>query len=312
MMPHPGKSRDRVPKWLEISPDYQCNNRCVGCFSVQDSGEGMDNRQVVEALVSGRRRGATGLWLGGGEPTLRRDLPKMMLQARKLGYERIKVQTNGMMLGYPNYVRTCVKAGMSEVNFSIKGASAESHDRLTQTPGCFDAMLKGIAAVREAGLPMEGDILVYASNVEELPEMVRFYTELGIGRYNIWLLSAVDAKESAVAHEVPRIGAVMPPLMKAMSLGLSSAPDFITSLHTPPCTIPEGFEACEFFAADLDLLVANPDGYWFWLEESPIEGGHYFERCGGCAARGRCGGVREEYLRIYGGEEFEPLGDGRL
>ena len=51
---------------------------------------------------------------------------------------------------------------------------------------------------------------------------------------------------------------------------------------------------CEFFAADLDLLVANPDGYSFWLEESPIEGGHYFERCGGCAPRGRCGGVREE------------------
>ena len=28
-------------KWLEITADYKCNNRCVGCFSVQDDGPGI-------------------------------------------------------------------------------------------------------------------------------------------------------------------------------------------------------------------------------------------------------------------------------
>lgn len=297
---------ERRVEWLEISADYRCNNRCIGCYSVQgDAGE-MSSREIVAELEAARRRGATSLWLGGGEPTLRKDLAGVVRAAKRLGYTRIKLQTNGMRLAYPDYTRALAEAGVTEINFAIKGATAASHDRLTRTPGCHELMVRGMRETRALGLQMEGDILVYRSNAAELPEMVRTYTAEGLGRYNVWLFSATDQGDRELSGQVPKLADVVPHLTRAMDLGLSDRPDFITSLHTPPCTVPESHHATLFHAADLNLLVANPGGYRFFLEESPIEGGHYLERCGACAWRARCGGVRVDYLKVYGDAEFRP------
>jgi MoaA/NifB/PqqE/SkfB family radical SAM enzyme len=294
-------------KWLEISADFVCNNRCVGCFSVTGDGPRMSTGEAFATLRRGRAAGAEWLWLGGGEPTLRKDLFAIAAEARRLGYRRIKLQTNGMLLSYPEFVERAVDAGINEVNFAIKGSTPLIHDRLTQTPGCFELMVKGMAEWRARGLPMDGDILLYRSNIRDLAEMVRVHTGHGVERYNLWLFSAVDQKDDVLASEVPRIGEVIPFIEEAAALGLGRRSDFISSLHTPPCTVPPALSLVDWYAADLDLLVANPGGYSFRLEESPIEGGLYFERCRGCALRSRCNGVRKDYVAIFGDEEFQPV-----
>ena len=293
--------------WLEISADYRCNNRCIGCFSVlDDGGPSMSSREIAAALVTARERGATNLWLGGGEPTLRKDLVATVRRARELGYERVKLQTNGMLLAYPEFTERLVSAGVTEVNFAIKGARAETHDRLTRTPRCHEVMLKGMAEARSHALSLEGDILVYRSNMAELPDMVRQYAEAGLARFNVWLFSATDQGDRDLSQQVPRISDVMPFIVQALDEHPERPADFISSLHTPPCTIPKSHRRAAFHAADLRLWVQNPGGYGFFLEESPIEGGHYLPGCAGCALRKDCGGVRQDYLAIHGDAELAP------
>lgn len=313
----------RPLRWLEVTADYRCNNRCVGCFSVAPSDAdgdgggdaGMSSEEAISHLVYGRRAGAEGAWFGGGEPTLRRDLSLLIATARRLGYRRVKLQTNGMLLAYPDYTRRLVAAGLSEVNFSLKGATAEEHDRLTRTPGCHDRLVEGIAQARAAGLSLEGDVLLYRDNAASLPELVRRYATLGLTRFHLWLYSAMagsaaDADDMS-ANDPPCIAEVMPHITAAMdaarALGLSPREDFITSLHTPPCTVPRSHHAALFYAPDLALLVTNPGGHRFLLEDSPIEGGVYFERCGRCAFRSRCGGARADYVARFGDAEFQPV-----
>ncbi|SRR5579883_970790 len=296
-------------KWLELTPDYRCNNRCVGCFSVQPEGAGGPTMPLAESLQNlalGRRLGARAAWLGGGEPTLREDLFAVAAAARRLGYERVKLQTNGMRLAEPEFTRRLAAAGVTEVNLSIKGADEATHDRLTRTPGCHRLLLEGLAQARAHGLALEADVLLYKSNAHELPDIVRRYTERGVERYNLWLLSAMPGDDEA-QREAPKIAEVMPHIVAAMDLRLSPRPDFITSLHTPPCTVPASHAAARFFAPDLGLLVTNPGGFRFPLEQSPIEGGVYFDRCHSCALRPRCGGARADYVALYGDEEFQPV-----
>lgn len=293
-------------KWVELIADYRCNNRCVGCYSVADDGPSMTTREAFETLQRGRRAGADCLWLGGGDPTLRKDLLAIVRAASRLGFRRIKLQTNGMLLSYPDFTERLVEAGLSEVAFAIKGASAETHDHYTRTPGSHALLLKAVDVAREAGLALEGDLLVYRGNVHELPDVVRGFHARGLSRFRIWLLSAVD-RASEVVDEVPAIREVVPALREAIALGLSDEPDFIVSLHTPPCTLPRELWGARFFAPELDLVVENPGNHSFRLEESPIEGGHYLDRCGGCAERLRCSGLREDYLAVHGDEEFQPL-----
>lgn len=294
-------------QWVELALDYRCNNRCIGCYSVQDDGGAMTTREALEALARGRRDGADAFWIGGGDATLRPDLFAVVAAARRLGYARVKLQTNAMRLAHAEYARRCAEAGVTEVNVAIKGADAATHDRLTRTPGCHALMLKGIENARALGLALEGDLLIYRSNAAQIPEMVRRYTALGLERYNVWLMSAVDQGDKDLSAQVPRIADVVPFITAAMDLGLSARGDFITSLHTPPCTVPASHHACLFHAEDLALRVSNPGGYEFMLEESPIEGGHYLPGCARCALRPRCGGVRRDYLTVHGDAEFVPL-----
>jgi MoaA/NifB/PqqE/SkfB family radical SAM enzyme len=267
----------------------------------------MDTKEALDNLVVGWKRGARWLWIGGGEPTVRRDLLTILKAAKRLGYERVKMQTNGMLLAYPELVARCADAGLTEVSFSIKGSTAALHDELARTPGCHELMVKGIAECKKRGLVLEADVLVYKRNVDDIPAMVRTYFEQGVERFSFWLLSVTGAADPTIAAEVPRISDVVRAIGEAMDLGLSDKPDFITSLHTPPCTVPPERRACLFFAADLGLYITNPGGFRFMLEESPIEGGTYLPSCDRCSFRSRCSGARADYVAIYGSSELEPV-----
>jgi MoaA/NifB/PqqE/SkfB family radical SAM enzyme len=293
--------------WLEITADYACNNRCLGCFAVNNNGPSMAWPEVVETLRYGRAQGATGLWIGGGDPTLRKDLHAIIAAGRKLGYSRVKLQTNGMLLAYPELTRRWIEAGATEINLSIKGGTAATHDRLTRTPGCFDLMVKGLAQWRSHGLPAEGDILLYRSNVEELPATVRFFHERGVERFHLWMLSGAVQTGEDVSAEVPRMTEVVARLAETLALGLSTRPDFIDSLHTPACVLSGDTRRSLFSAAGLDMIIANPGGYRFRLEESPIEGGTWTSRCADCRFRSSCPGIRADYAARFGDAEFQPV-----
>lgn len=296
--------------WLELTPDYACNNRCVGCFAVGGGGS-MTSAEILQELRRGRADGIRNLWIGGGEPTLRRDLFPTIRAARALGYQRIKLQTNGMLLAYPEFADRCIDAGLTEVNFAIKGGTAETHDRLTRTPGAFDLLWKAVEDWRERGVPLMGDVLVYRSNLHELPELVRRFHHHGIDHFNLWMFSTTDQGTDDLREEMPRISDLMPRIREVLEAVKNPSPGIITSLHTPPCTLPEDLLGTAFSARDLGLLIANPGGHRFLLETSPIEGGAFLPRCDGCAWRQRCNGPREDYLHRHGDAEFQPVAADR-
>jgi hypothetical protein len=55
------------------------------------------------------------------------------------------------------------------------------------------------------------------------------------------------------------------------------------------------------------MIIANPGGHRFRLEESPMEGGIYTDRCGSCRVRAECPGIRVDYVTRFGDAEFQPL-----
>lgn len=269
----------------------------------------MTDREALTALMTAYSDGARGLWLGGGEPTLRREIFKLSAAARKLGYTRVKVQTNGMLFAYQEFAQRCAAAGVTEVSFSIKGACAETHDRIAHTDGCYALMERGIDTVRALGLGLEADLLITRSNVSELPAMVSHGVKKGITRFRVWMLSAVDSAQNdpEVLAEVPTMREVAPKIAEALAYVDETDPEALLSLHTPPCVLPEEGLRARFFAPSLGLRVVNPGGHAFMLEASPIEGGHFLPGCAGCRYRQQCNGPRRDYIALYGPEEFIPV-----
>lgn len=295
--------RAPAPRWLELTPDYRCNQRCVGCGAVGEGGPSLSSRELVSALIDGHHRGVQQLWVGGGEPTLRRDLLPLVREAKKRGYARVRLQTNAAMLAYPDVVRRLVDAGVTEIAASIKGPDAATHDRFARASGAFELLCRGIENARAAGLPVEGDVLLYRSTTRLLPAVVRGFFERGVERFRAWMMAPDPADPEALAEE-PRWSEVAAAIRDALALGLSDDPDHLLSLHSPPCTIHDADARARFFAPDLGLLVHDASGHRFRLETSEIEGGAWSPRCDGCALRTRCNGVRAAYLERHGDGEL--------
>ena len=183
----------------------------------------------------------------------------------------------------------------------------------------YVALVAGIAALsggidhwRRLGRPMDADVLVYRSNLAQLAPIVQAFQPAGIERFTFRVLS-VDAPGSpALEAEVPRLTDVVREVQRAMDLRLVDAYSFIRSPHTPACLVPRSHAHAIVLQKPEEHLVARPGGRRLPLLAHPAEGGHYTERCGSCAMRSRCNGLRSGYVRIHGDAEFQPLSELRL
>ena len=299
-------------RWIELSPGFACNCRCLGCFSCSaDPANQMGWDEVLRWMQLGRRKGARFLWLSGGEPTLRKDFFRTLRAARKLGYERVKVQTNGMLLAYDGFAEKAVSSGMNEVNLLLKSLDRKVHDGLNRTPESHRLLHEGLSRLRAlneqgAGVRLEGDILMTSRNYTELPELIEFYVAQGLVHFNIWLFSLVDQGRRDLRRLVPKLSDCLPFMLRAHDLARDSGAT-LCSLNTPYCVIPPDHWTMQFDASGMELLVVNPGNQAFMLQTSSIEQGTFLPRCDQCAVKAACHGMRSDYLSVHGDAEIQPL-----
>ncbi len=297
--------RDARETWLELTLDYRCNLRCLGCHACNDTGESLTPTAAVHALRSARTRGCSRLWLGGGEPTLREDLLALVRAARGLGFEEVLLQTNGLRLSYPAYRDAVVASGVTEVRLNVKSHLEGVHDRLSARP-CHALVIGALAGLVGRGVTLSADVLLARSSLPGLGDTVSFLAARGVTRIVLWLLSAADSVDAAVDAEVPSFAEILAPLAHAADRA-REAHIALESLHTPPCTLPAPLRHVFSPASALGLTVVGPDGRAFALATSSFEGGAWVPACMSCSARGLCGGPRADYLRLHGESAFSPL-----
>ncbi len=294
-------------RWIEIAPGFACNCRCPGCFSCDaDPAMQMDWVELLRWLKFGRSRGATALWLGGGEPTLRRDFLKTLRVAHRLGYRRLKVQTNGLLMSYPQMVDKAVAAGMNEVGLLLKSLDAELHDELNGLAGSHALLHKAVGLLARQPIRLEGDVLMTSRNYRELPEIVASYADRGLVHFNIWLFSLADSDAAELAELVPPLVDAMPYVARARDEALARNAT-LCSLHTPHCLVPAEHWPMHFDVIGTAMFVANPGDRGFMLQDSPMEEAAWIAACQECALKGPCRGVRSEIARLHGTEGIAAI-----
>ncbi len=124
--------------------------------------------------------------LTGGEPMLRPDVFDLAERARDHGLP-VAMAPCGMLID-DEAARRMKAVGFRQISISLDGATPSSHDAFRGVEGAFEGSLRGIEALRRAGVPFQINTTVTEMNLGELEEVLDLAVRLGATCFNAFLL----------------------------------------------------------------------------------------------------------------------------
>lgn len=293
--------------WVRASS--ACNNNCLFCHDSENRSSAPPAReQISSSLADGIEKGIRALVLSGGEPTLNRDLPAIISEAKSLGYERVQIITNGRAFAYNGYLDKMAEAGLDEVTFSFYSHRENTHDILSNVPGSFVQSLKGLAnAVESRKFIVNIDIVINRLNVMTLPETIDFFYTMGVREFDLLYLipfgRAYENRNMLFMEPAECAGAIKTALLRAREKGAR------VWANRVPASLLEG---CEWSMQSPDKIVTEVLGHSS-VFESFLAGGPppecRGERCPYCFLEDFCLRLEEQELMRRGRETPEVFID---
>jgi len=193
-----------LPRLVALETTGACNLSCVHCRASAVSKPAPDELTTRE--VKGLIDDMAGfsdpvLILTGGEPLLRKDIYEVASYASKR-LSRVVLSTNGTLLT-PEIASRLKEAGVSRVSISLDGASAKTHDEFRQVKGAFEGSLRGIEALKEAGLEFQINSTITRQNVGEIEDIYALARKLGAKALSIFMLVPTGRGKEIEETELP-------------------------------------------------------------------------------------------------------------
>lgn len=293
---------------VDLKIGFRCNNLCAFCVQ-GDKRERFGPKTLEEieaALKEGRAKGAKGVVLTGGEPTIHETFLDTLRLAKGLGYSTVQVQTNGRRFCYPDFCRAAVEAGATEVSPALHGSTAALHEFLTGGKGSFAQTVTGIRNLKEMGVFVLTNTVITRANYRDLPGLARLFVKLGVDQFQFAFVHVVGSAGKNASWLVPRKVLVEPWVKKALDVGIASGRTVMTEA-IPYCRM-RGYEAYvaeriipETTVYDAEIVI---ESYSTTRRE---EGKAKGPRCKECVHAKVCEGPWKEYPELYGWDEFVPV-----
>jgi MoaA/NifB/PqqE/SkfB family radical SAM enzyme len=159
------QSLPRLPLRGGIDLTYRCNNNCRHCWLVEpDRGDvrasELSTQEWIDIIDQARAMGAREWAISGGEPILREDFVELFdyITAKAASYS---LNTNGTLIS-PSIAQKLRRPG--DIMVAVYGATVEVHDHITRNPGSFEQTMRGMAYLREAGVPFTVQLIPMKDN----------------------------------------------------------------------------------------------------------------------------------------------------
>lgn len=194
---------------LRLSVTDRCNLRCRYCMPLEEYAwlprEALLSFEEIARLAEiFTKLGVEDLRLTGGEPLLRRELPKLVqMLAANSRVRDLAMTTNGVLLA--ENAQELARAGLGRVTVSLDTLRPERFHELTRRDS-HAAVLAGIDAARRAGLAGTklDTVIVRGVNDDELPDLIEFGKGAGAEVRFIEYMDVGGAVEWAMEQVVTR------------------------------------------------------------------------------------------------------------
>lgn len=292
----------------DIKITFKCNNFCDFCAQgekrkyVKPKTFSEIKKNLKEALKLGTNK----LVLTGGEPTLHPKIIEIIKEAKKMGYKKIQLQTNGRTLANEDFLLKLLNAGITEISPSIHGPNPQIHDTLTHAKGSFNQTIIGIKNAKKHGIYVLTNTVITSLNYRYLAEIAKLLVYLRVNQFQFAFIHIIGRGWENRNWIVPKKSEILPYLYKALDIGIkASIPCYTEAI---PYCLMKGYEQCisekiipDGPVFDADVFVENYGDY------RKKEGKIKSEKCKKCIYYEICEGPWKEYPQIYGWDEFKPV-----
>ncbi len=213
----------RVHNNLRISVTDRCNLRCTYCMpeevSFLEKSELLTFEEIAAFVRMVAPLGIDKVRLTGGEPLLRRDLPRLVeMIAATPGIRDVGLTTNGLLLS--SQAQPLYDAGLRRINISLDALDATRFRQVARRDG-LEQVLEGIFAAKKAGFdPVKVNaVSIRGITDHEVVPLARFARAHGLEMRFIEYMpigaEAWDRHKVYFAHEIleqieTHVGPLMP------------------------------------------------------------------------------------------------------
>jgi len=200
---------------LRISVIDVCNFRCSYCmprgkkYCFLDPSERLSFNEIEKLTRIFASLGVEKIRLTGGEPLLRKDLPRLIERLVKIpGISDLSLTTNGFLLKH--HARALKDAGLKRISVSLDTLNHELFQKISGTEVSISKILDGISEAHHVGLnPIKVNVVLKKGlNDQSLMEMVeyfrhtphivRFIEFMDVGNQNRWSMEHVLSTQELV------------------------------------------------------------------------------------------------------------------
>lgn len=328
--PNKGELLLKTDKNYEVNIGKLCNNSCLFCANGIVSRE--ENRfvelsKIKEEIKKAYKDGFRALGLLGGEITIHPDVIEIIRYARKVGFKRIALCTNGRRLSDYEFARKLVDAGSTRFMISIHSYKKEIENYLNGRKNAFEEKIQGlknliqISRFKKIEHGISLNTCIHNLNYRELIEFVKFFNDMGVNDFRFNFVRP----ENRARYDKKIIPYItdMKPYIKSLIEFCNKRENISISIGDIPfCLLPEelhnNYELMKKYIGefkDFDTFVTifasrtDPDfvDRFSWRKrrsnvlkaKSPV--------CNDCVFDTICEGLFKNYIDIYGIEELKPI-----
>ena len=270
----------------------KCVNNCLFCATADKrlNREFPSREKIIRFIENSHKAGISNMILSGlGEPTLDPCFEDYLKTAGELGFDTIRVFTNGYELTYEKAARW-KSIGLTDVLLSIHGLE-NGHDENVQRSGAFKETVQALEIYSQLNSTVSVNSCLTRNNLNEIPGLIDFLSPHPIKIHTLafpeWSGNALRFCENLADYE--EIGSIADSLLLR-----DDTRTFFDNI--PYCLVKSktieirGMSAVSYLDGRGENEVRSTDRKLF----------HEFCYSGKCRYISRCSGFEKNYIKLRG------------
>ncbi|MDW7732854.1 MAG: heme b synthase [Methanolobus sp.] len=196
----------KAPRLIAWETTAGCNLFCRHCrgASTSERPEGeLATKEAMQFIDEIAQMGKPILILSGGEPLVRDDIYELAEYATEKGLH-VALATNGTLVT-PEVALKLKDVGVRRISISLDGSNSRTHDDFRCMPGAFEGAMRGIDAIKKAGIGFQINTTITKRNLQEIPSILEMATEIGADALHIFLLVPTGRGKELEEEEIPPV-----------------------------------------------------------------------------------------------------------